>query len=429
MTLAPCGPNFYLAPKSSEQSIDDPNTKWTAIFITACWEGCDATVKTVPLINNKAEAKDLREAVVELGLKEKGVEEVVKDLDKAGNLMASEVTLLHTNRKYKAGDGYVDELVKLSHSKLNFDLSPNKSQAIVVAGESGSGKTTFSRYGVRRLLQKEEHERDRTGVIYLTIRPTSRHKNMELKEQRGEYSDAGVLLRMLFAHCLRVFDDKSKEGNVDETAHDKAYYFVSTLSSEHNKERNEAARKVYDAAMSEFFPSGKGELKAWWEGRREDLVLDGLVIVMDEAGRSRYLARGLVDIARQIVADVVQGGERGVLAKKCKVVIAGTGLDEVDEELQEMTEITDPAKAQVVVAKRVDFKSRAFATIVERFGIKQGEILEGTISSVLAENARMLIDAILPSMTCGPLSKYYTEVFGEDLGKNIELRQGRQDGL
>ena len=124
--------------------------------------------------------------------------------------MASEVTWSHKSRKYKAGDGYVDELVKMSHSKLNFDLSPIKSQAIVVAGESGSGKTTFSRYGVRRLLQNEQHERDRTGFIYLTIPPTSRHKNMELEEQRGEYSDAGVLLRMLFAHCLRVFDDKSK---------------------------------------------------------------------------------------------------------------------------------------------------------------------------------------------------------------------------
>ena len=318
-----------------------------------------------------------------------------------------EVTDLSRGPTQKRRRYYHEGLVDLSGTEgLSFDGSPEKSWAVVVAGESGSGKTTFGRYGVKQLIASEQ-DGPRTGVIYISF-PPSAGKEMEKIPDSSNGSD--LVLRMLFAMCLRNFYDRSKQDPVE----DAAYRLVSELGTKLSEERNKGARSIYEDAIDGFFvKSGKEhvECRAWWDQFRPGVELDGLVIVLDEAGRSRRLARGLVDIGRDIAAEVVESQR----AKKCKIVLCGTGLDEVDETFQELTEIIDPAKVKVVVAKRVNFTSTAFKRVLESRKIKEKEILHGTISSALAENTRMLMEAIVPTMECEPLTECYKGPFRESL--------------
>ena len=219
--------------------------------------------------------------------------------------------------------------------------------------------------------------------------------------------------------------EKPNEENEDDVL-DEAYDLVSTLSSKLSEERNEGARKVFDGLVKEFFDQQKSkDLTSWWEGRRSDLCLDGLVVVVDGVGRSRRLARGLIDIARKIVEDVVDGAVLPARAKKCKLVLAGTGLDEVEQDFQDMTEITDPGKAQIVVTKRVNLTSGAFGKVLKNNAIQKEEVLQGTISSVLSENVRMLTEAIVPCMTCEPLTLRYNGPFvDKDLRRDHRIAAG-----
>ena len=62
-------------------------------------------------------------------------------------------------------------------------------------------------------------------------------------------------------------------------------------------------------------------------------------------------------------------------ARHCKIVLARTGLDDIDGDFLE-----------VVIPKKVDFTSSAFKQVLESQHIKKEEMPKGTISSVLAEN-------------------------------------------
>ena len=69
----------------------------------------------------------------------------------------------------------------------------------------------------------------------------------------------------------------------------------------------------------------------------------------------------------------------------------------------------------MVIAKKVDLTSSAFKQLLERKKIKDEEVLKGTISSVLAENTRIFIEAIVPTMRCEPLSDGYDGPFRKSL--------------
>ena len=367
----------------------------------------DSQIKNLfPDQDNMVKAEAARKAFVALGLSEKTNRDLVEEL--VDNIESS-LTLEST---------YRDKLVDLSETKrVRFAKSPGKSRVIIVAGESGSGKTTFAQYGLKRLAAGGNLTC--TAVIYHSLDKEAGNK-FKVKEEE-DLSDEDVVVRMLISQILRRFKDSHGEEGITDSAEEAAYKFVGSLSSVLNKERNELALGLFKDSMKRFFAKHEGkEVKEWWEGRRPRLVLDGLIIVLDETGRDRKLVRGLVDIGRDLVGGVVQGakGSFGLppRAKNCMIALAGAGLDVVDESFQEAFDITDPDKADIVIAKRVDFNSPDFAAYLGE--VKSEEILQGTISSVLAENTRMLAEAILPSFNSDPLTQYYETIYEE---KNYEI--------
>ena len=233
-------------------------------------------------------------------------------------------------------------------------------------------------------------------------------------------SDEEVVVRMLIAQTFRRFKDSHGEEVIKDSTEEDACDFVSSLNSVLNKERNARARAVFEDSIKRFF--GRKDKKRmeegleWWQGG-SNLVLDGLIVVLDEAGRDRDLVRGLVDISRELVREVEEGlkgnSDPRPRAKKCMIALAGAGLDVVNETFHEAFEITDPNKANIVIAKKVDFKSPDFEAYLG--DVKIHEILEGTISCVLAENTRMLAKAILPSFTSVTFTEPYDRVFHKSL--------------
>ena len=412
---------------TSTRSVNEKK-KYLSVSLTVCLAGAKAVQPLAFAVDedNMVNPIEFRSVLIRLGLSEKGIgeqiEDIVKGLNKIGNVRLRKLgsTVLQVadlSRETTQGRRYYHEgLVDLSGTEdLSFDGSPDKSRAVVVAGESGSGKTTFGRYGVKQLITSEL-DSPRTGVIYISFPPSA---GKEMEKIPDNSNDSDLVLRMLFAMCLRNFFDRSKQDPVE----DAAYRLVSKLATNMSEARNKGARSIYDDAIDGFFVRSRKEhveCRAWWGELLPGVELDGLVIVLDEVGRSRRLARGLVDVSRDIATEVVVSQR----AKKCKIVLCGTGLDEVDENFQELTDITDPAKAKVVVAKRVNFSSTAFTRVLESRKIKEEEILQGTISSALAENTRMLMEAIVPTMECEPLTECYQGPFKESLRTEHRIAAG-----
>lgn len=84
--------------------------------------------------------------------------------------------------------------------------------------------------------------------------------------------------------------------------------------------RNEAAVKALEEIL---FASIKNHqrLKSWWNGN--ELGVNKLVLVIDEAGRNTPFAQGLVDSVRKIHSD----WQRRRRCQDFKLVLAGSGLE------------------------------------------------------------------------------------------------------
>ena len=221
----------------------------------------DQTRNLFPDQDNMVEAEAVRKAFVDLGLAPKTNRELVEELV---DILESSLTL---------ESEYHENLVELSGTEdMGFAESPGKSRVVIVAGESGSGKTTFSQYGIKRLAA-EESVRNSTAVIYYSL--TKEVGNM-FKIVEEDLSDEDALIRMLISQSLRRFSDSQGEKNSAEEA---AYNLVGSLSSVLNKKRNIVARDLFDESIQRFFSEKpekpRREGLEWWEGRRSNLVLDG----------------------------------------------------------------------------------------------------------------------------------------------------------
>jgi hypothetical protein len=258
----------------------------------------------------------------------------------------------------------------------------SKGAALVVTGESGSGKSWFAKYFVPNKLGKDD-----TAHIYYTL------SDEDVANFQPEKSDPTV------RHACKVGMHHLDSMGMSSTP---VYEYVSELSSRINSERNREARKLLKSIISKVLKDSK-DASTWWEATESPVTVKKLIVVVDEVGKAPGLARGLVDEVRNFYDDITGRGR----AEKVLLVLVGSGLDhhirddtldfeiktKADEEFKSSMASfgTDPRKSNVIVLKGPDLKEGGTFC-----GVATKDITEGTYSRVLATNTRMLTRGIMP---------------------------------
>ena len=307
---------------------------------------------------------------------------------------------------------YIQGLVK-TRSKEEANIraipqEPSKAAALVVSGESGSGKSAF--------VKNEFSGVENCAYIYHSIEDG----DLKLIVNSLPPSATSSKIHWKIADVLKLLLENGHTGG------DLCDYF-SKLHYEVMVKRNEAAVDLLETIIKNKI-GDDARLKAWWNGGGPGV--DKLVLVIDEAGRNLQFARGLVDSVRKIHRDWQQ-------KKRCthfKLVLAGSGLEGTikgdslqveDEDLRnDLSSFgTDPMKSNVVTLEgplKENLQKKLETLISQDCSFKQGTaeaIATGVYSRVLATNSRMLFDGCLPMLKNKDLT------FGFDGDRATQLQQ------
>ena len=266
------------------------------------------------------------------------------------------------------------------------DLQADKRYAIVVTGESGSGKTTYS---IGKVLEQDFRP------VYCAIPPPSSSTTSRASKTVPATLEEEVerkpknMYRSLSAFLESVslcFEQVRKENMKVEGLY--------ALKGKLNKDRDDWATRVLDAAMRKVVGDGHNE-RIWLEGKWSYKVLpDKVAVIIDEA-TDIDLAAGLVSTVRRNISRYL-----GRVAKKeFLILVVGTGLDVI--------KATGRVGTNPSHSKLVYVKNPKIDTVVKDAKLSDAvleAINEGVFARVMKANARMFFRAVLPILTL-PLHK------------------------
>jgi hypothetical protein len=274
-----------------------------------------------------------------------------------------------------------------SDAKTYFDaaVAPDKAFAVVVAGESGSGKSVFS------CLQAKECG---YTVLYVLLKGTDlEHKPI------GEFPLTNTLFRLLI---------NKMEGPSGTPLLHRLYSKKETL----NQDRNRWAKKVLEAALHRVTKDGGESVQDWVAGKwPRSKRPKKVALVIDEA-TDVDLVEGLVDVVREIKASYFGR----LAAEALSIVLVGTGLDAIryPERVG-----TNPDYSRLVTVKSPNVpilqQREQLSSAIEQ------AIEKGTFSRVLSTNSRMFFHAVLPILSM-PMHDYDAEGDGKAKGLRLEER-------
>lgn len=262
-------------------------------------------------------------------------------------------------------------------ARVHFSADVTKCAAVVIAGESGSGKSWFA----KNWLPNEHPD---AYFIYHELDDGDAKFDTHAEDPPDE--------ALAFA-CHRAMI--KLKGYCDTPL----YGFISAVLEENNILRNQLARRKVEEMILKAL-SGNATTRKWWEDSKERKAvhtLEKLIIIVDEVGKSPELARGIVDDVRNICNSILDRG----LAKKAILVLVGSGLDghigedSLDYDGSNLNFGTDPSKSDVIVLEGPNLAGRKDIS-----GILVEDIENGTYSRVLATNTRMLTRGIIPVLKC-----------------------------
>jgi hypothetical protein len=270
---------------------------------------------------------------------------------------------------------YVDGLVQKEPANFEptFVSDLSKAQVFVVAGESGSGKSTYA----NNLFKNDDD--------CVMLRHSVIDDDLESNPKPSETLD-GVTpdLREFVELVTReLFDQGLVETQV--------YKSMRSVSSSINQERNKWALTLAEKMLQqEAAGIGTGGVSRWYDRKEggDKITLNKLVLVFDECGKSPDFTVGLIASARNLLIRL----HKKKLATEMALVMCGSGLEAVKTGTTGNKYIgSDPALTDVVVMKFTDLSKLADKSLRQSIG-------GGVYSRFLATNARMLVHGILPTL-------------------------------
>ena len=264
------------------------------------------------------------------------------------------------------------EYVTPSHNSLGgfFEdvAASDKNWTVVVAGESGSGKTVLactapSKFGYATLYTK-------VGEAEIKLKPeTPRFHTW----------------RKLVQAAMNVVQEENRplpQGMLK---------FKSAL----NIYRNQWARQVLLSVIGRAVEHDK-TLVEWW-GRSKhgsesclEQAPEKLAIVIDEA-TDLDLAKGIVDIGRQFCSDFASLATE----KKIRLVVCSTGLDDLDAATEKIG--TDESKSKTIIVQEPNIERVLESEKLFRAPLNQ-VLDQSRIAKALSSNTRMLFRGLLTTL-------------------------------
>jgi hypothetical protein len=166
--------------------------------------------------------------------------------------------------------------------------APFKSSVLVIAGESGSGKTLYATRTLREFFKRKN-----CSTVYFSLQET----DPPLKS--SEVDDKGVIVKDAIKSMFDYLDTATHQES-------NALKLLSVFNFEINKNRNQQVLEKFNN-MWESKVNTDTTTKKWWNAEPcFSRTLNGLVIIIDEVGKDIPFAFGLVDVGQVIINDIIK---------------------------------------------------------------------------------------------------------------------------
>jgi hypothetical protein len=260
------------------------------------------------------------------------------------------------------------------------DAQLDKSWAVVVAGESGSGKSVFSCLEVKHRKYLP---------VYMLLQLTEKEKSNEIEVKND--TDVSIDVSEEFAEKpASEFEAlhkllKGKLVKLDSAKHQNIIGALCELKKKINVSRNKWATKVFESALEKFV-SGSEDAETWMNNKWSDNMLPEKVAIIIDEVTDVDLVEGLIENVREMMS------KYKYLAKKSLLfVFVGTGLDAIryPERVG-----TNPNLSKLVTLKGPNLDNLKNTTAISK--IVYDAINSGVYSRVLKSNSRMLFRCLLP---------------------------------
>ena len=265
-------------------------------------------------------------------------------------------------------------------------ISYDKLHAVVVAGESGSGKSVFS--CLKPMAEDFE-------VLHVNVASHIMRKQVELAQRR--FPEWSHFLQIV-VDAFGIIDYNSAA--IDGPICQRVLEFKSSLNMERNQVAQDIARAALEESVKDYAKTSDGlrlrNAVKWLEGRYgNDSRPSRLAIVLDEA-TSLDFTNGIIDSIRAFSTalrqELVQEGGRLL------VILAGTSLDAIN---QPETIGSDASKSRLIVMRAPNAEAiQNSATVLPKSQLStvMKAIDRGSHSRVLKDNSRMYFNGVLPIM-------------------------------
>ena len=270
------------------------------------------------------------------------------------------------------------------------NIQNDKSYALVVAGESGSGKSVFSCL--------ESMERGFTP-LYMLLRMNKNKRENEGEDKKGDEESnkegkrtdvSEIYPRKPNNEFPRIHKFLQGVLNVHKEKSSNHIDVIYSLKTKLNVSRNNWAREILKQAFKKFC-EGDANARSWSEGCwSSDALPSKVALILDEA-TDIDLVEGLIDTVRQTYREM-----DGLVKEQIILVLVGTGLDLIRDGNQVGT---NPAYSRLIRMKGPDLQQLEKTSVIKPEVSRA--VSNGLFSRVLQTNTRMLFRGILPVLRQG----------------------------